>query len=69
MTDKTDRDAFDKESYETVSLITMLRIYDLLLVIARGINEDEAVQAARLHAEGKVLGPPPSWNMSDEQSD
>jgi hypothetical protein len=74
MSDKPDsekepvEDAFDKDSYETVNLITQLRIYDLLLVIARGINESEAVEVAKLHAEGKVLGPPPSWNMADDSN-
>lgn len=73
MSDKTNsekepvgEDAFNEDNYNTVSLITQLRIYDLLMVIARGINEDEAIEVAKLHAVGKILGPPPSWNMADD---
>lgn len=60
------KDVFDESAAEVVNTIMLLRIYDMLLIIARGINQSEAIEAVTAHRDGKILGPPPSWDMSDD---
>jgi hypothetical protein len=58
-------DVFDKDSYEVVNTIMLLRLYDVMMCVARGVNPEEAVKLLALHKQGKIAGPPPSWDMSD----
>lgn len=62
------KDVFDEDVSQVVNTIMLMRIYDMLLVIARGMNADEAVEAVKKHRDGKILGPPPSWDMSDDSN-
>jgi hypothetical protein len=66
MTDKTETDMFDEDASPVVNAIMLMRIYDMLTCIARGVNKEEAEIIFRGHALGKVFGPAPSFDMSDE---
>ncbi|WNM73288.1 hypothetical protein SEA_LIANDRY_23 [Streptomyces phage Liandry] len=66
MTDKTETDMFDEDASSVVNAIMLMRIYDMLTCIARGVNKEEAEIIFRGHALGKVFGPAPSFDMSDE---
>ncbi|WXW92518.1 hypothetical protein SEA_ENYGMA_25 [Streptomyces phage Enygma] len=61
-------DVFDKDAYEVVNTIMLLRLYDIMMCVARGVNPDEAVKLLALHKAGKIAGPPPSWDMTDNDS-
>jgi hypothetical protein len=40
-----------------------------MMCVARGVNPEEAVKLLALHKQGKIAGPPPSWDMSDDSQD
>lgn len=74
MTDNTDKDveessAFDDDTSQVVQTIMLMRIYDMLTCIARGINPTEADMIFKGHAMGKIFGPAPSFDMGDEVSE
>ena len=54
----------------TPALIILARCYDLLAVIARGVNPTEAEQIMRAHEEGILFMPPPAYRevINDEVS-
>jgi hypothetical protein len=62
-------DAFDKDSKDIVHTIMLFRIYDMLSIIAHAVDYDKAAEMIKDHSEGKIWGPSPSWNMSDESDD
>ena len=69
MTDETDsdiEDVFDDNVSDTVQTILLMRIYDMVTCIARGVNKDEADIIFKGHALGKIFGPAPSFDMLDE---
>lgn len=72
MTDNIDNDnsaggdVFDNDTSEVVQTIMLMRIYDMLTCIARGINPTEADMIFKGHAIGKIFGPAPSFDMGDE---
>lgn len=68
MTDEP-KDVFDNDTSQVVQSIMLMRIYDMLTCIARGINPTEAQSVYEAHAAGKILGPPPSFDMADEVSE
>ncbi len=59
-------DVFDRDSYEVVNTIMLLRLYDVMMCVARGVNPEEAVKLLALHKSGKIAGPPPSWDMAED---
>lgn len=59
-------DVFDNDTSEVVQTIMLMRIYDMLTCIARGINAAEADMIFKGHAMGKIFGPAPSFDMGDE---
>jgi hypothetical protein len=74
MTDKTNNeeelsDAFDENASSVVQTILLMRIYDMLTCIARGINPTEAEVLFKGHAMGKIFGPAPSFDMAEEADD
>ncbi|WNM72905.1 hypothetical protein SEA_PERSIMMON_22 [Streptomyces phage Persimmon] len=69
MTDKTETDMFDEDASSVVNAIMLMRIYDMLTCIARGVNKEEAEIIFRGHALGKVFGPAPSFDMSESDPD
>jgi hypothetical protein len=59
-------DVFNHQTTSIVHTILLMRIYDVLMCIARGINPSEAMDVYEAHHIGKILGPAPSFNMSHE---
>jgi hypothetical protein len=48
--------------------IQLSRVYDMLMIIADGVGKgEEALEIRNLHAEGKILTPPPSL-VEDEDA-
>lgn len=47
--------------FYAMNLIWQMRIYDMLTVIGRGVNKEETDSLLELHARGKTLGPPASY--------
>lgn len=66
-----DVSSLNEEVEPTVELIILARLYDLLGIIARGINPTEAEQVMRAHEEGILFMPPPSYRevIHDEVAD
>ena len=73
MTDKTENEetagVFDEDTSVVVHTIMLMRIYDMLTCIARGVNPNEADVIYQGHAIGKIFGPAPSFDMSDESDE
>jgi hypothetical protein len=74
MTDKTNNeeelsDAFDENASSVVQTILLMRIYDMLVCIGRGVNPYETETIFKGHAQGKIFGPAPSFDMGDEVSE
>lgn len=65
MTDETENDVFDSDTSEVVQTIMLMRIYDMLTCIARGVNATEADAIFKGHAVGKIFGPAPSFDMAE----
>lgn len=69
MTDESDndpKDVFSDDESQIVHTIMLLRLYDVMMCVARGVNPDEAVKLLALHQQGKIAGPPPFFDMGDE---
>ena len=69
MSDETENDVFDEDTSSVVNTIMLMRIYDMLTCIARGVNPQEAEVIFRGHQLGKIFGPAPSFDMGDEVSE
>lgn len=71
MTDKTDElsDAFDEDASSVVQTIMLMRIYDMLVCIGRGVNPYETETIFKGHAQGKIFGPAPSFDMAEEMDE
>lgn len=69
MNEETDSDVFDEDASSIVNTIMLMRIYDMLTCIARGVNAQEAEVIFRGHQLGKIFGPAPSFDMQEEMSD
>lgn len=67
----TERPVFDEESDTNtiVNTILLLRIYDVLMCLAREINPEEAYKVYDAHSKGKIFSPPPSFVMDDSVED
>lgn len=73
MTDKSDSEetagVFDEDTSTVVQTILLMRIYDMLTCIARGVNPNEADVIFQGHSIGKIFGPAPSFDMGDESDE
>lgn len=56
-------DPFAPGNVEAFQLITLMRVYDVLLGIYTHLDGDRAVALMELHAQGKVLGSLPNLNL------
>ena len=52
--------------FYAMNIIYQMRIYDMLTVIARAVNEEEANNLVKLHSQGEVVGPPPVYVPNEE---
>ncbi|WDS51822.1 hypothetical protein SEA_PEPPERWOOD_25 [Streptomyces phage Pepperwood] len=64
--DNEPQDVFAEDASEIVQTIMLLRIYDVMMCIARAVNPDEAKAVFDAHSAGKTFSPPPSFVMGDE---
>ena len=58
-------DPFSPENAPAFTLITLMRIYDVLMAQFNASNPDAAAKLVELHAKGKLLGSFP-WLDPDE---
>lgn len=58
---------FHPNNIQNVSLITLLRCYDLLAVIARGVNAVEAESVLDVHEAGGIVGSAPWLDAHDNE--
>lgn len=63
----TDSAGIPQEDVNAMHLIWQMRIYDMLAVIARGIDKEAADSLIEMHANGKTLGPPPVYVPDEEE--
>jgi len=54
---------FSDEEARQVTVITLMRIYDMLGMILTHLDQDAADAVAQAHAEGRIVGPLPSLNI------
>lgn len=67
MTDEVNSDTeTELDENDILNVIMLGRIYDMLVVIAQKTNPEDTEQMLRLHADGKLFGPPPLWNMGPD---
>lgn len=57
MAEQDESSVYHPDNHGVVELVTLFRIYDLLAVIARGINREEAKKVIDAHGEGIILMP------------
>ncbi|QDH93893.1 hypothetical protein SEA_EVY_24 [Streptomyces phage Evy] len=69
MSDEIENDVFDEDTSSVVNTIMLMRIYDMLTCIARGVNPQEAEVIFRGHQLGKIFGPAPSFDMGEDMSE
>lgn len=62
------RPVFDEETdpNAVINTILLLRIYDVMMCIAREINPEEAYKVYEAHSQGKIFSPPPSFVMGED---
>lgn len=56
-------DPFSQENAPGLSLIVLMRIYDVVMAQYMATNRDKAIDLFNLHAEGKILGSLPSLDL------
>jgi hypothetical protein len=61
-----ENDVFDDDTSQVVQTIMLMRIYDMLTVIARAQSPAEADVIFKGHQLGKIFGPAPSFDMSED---
>ncbi len=69
MSDEIENDVFDEDTSSVVNTIMLMRIYDMLTCIARGVNPQEAEVIFRGYQLGKIFGPAPSFDMGEDMSE
>lgn len=58
-------DPFAPQNAPGLSLIVLMRIYDVMLAQFREENPEGAKRLRELHAQGKILGPLPSIDLDE----
>lgn len=61
--------AFDPENYGPVSLIMMMRLYDIGLGLLSVFDENRADQLSAMHAQGLHYCPPPAYIEYETQDE
>lgn len=71
MTDNTAENEpdFEPMTTEEAHLITLMRIYDVLLGIYTNMDEVKAEALMELHGLGRLLGPIPAFDLAGQISD
>jgi hypothetical protein len=59
-------DPFSPENVDGVQAIILMRIYDVLLGLYREQNAEYAERLVELHEAGKIMGPLPWLDLSEE---
>lgn len=74
--DVESKSAFDKENFNEVTIIMLMRLYDLQLALLSSVNPDQAKYIVELHERGQSFAPPPAFveygevvENADEESD
>lgn len=49
------------EELDAASHVTLLRIYDVMHLILKNINPDDALMINKLHEAGHILAPPTAY--------
>lgn len=58
-----DLDPLSDKNVHGVNAITLMRIYDLLGIIATHLDEETATAILEAHEQGQLVGPLPYLNM------
>lgn len=59
----TNTNAFSPEEAPGVQLIVQMRLYDVLMAVLTELNSDLAANLIEAHAEGRIVGPLPSFKI------
>ncbi len=58
-------DAFAPENFNTVLLIQMMRVYDVLLALLSVQDPTKAAQLAEMHEKGLTFTPAPAYSVEE----
>lgn len=58
-----------EDNLPMVNYIMLHRIYDLLTIIARDIDQEKTDRMIAFHNEGYLLGPTPSYTPDEENTE
>ena len=61
-----DNQDFEPMTTEEATLVTLMRIYDVLLGMYSDMDEIKAEALMELHALGQLLGPVPAFDLTGE---
>lgn len=64
MTERIEHDA--EREVQMASFILLRRINDVLLLILKNINEEDADLIANMHEQGIFASPPPTWRPGSD---
>lgn len=56
----------ETDTASVVNTILLLRIYDVMMCIARELSPVEAHKVFEAHSQGKIFSPAPSFVMGDD---
>lgn len=59
-------DGIPTEDFYAMSLIWQMRLYDVMMLVARNADKTSADALLELHAKGQILGPPPLYMPNEE---
>ena len=62
----TEEDPFSTENAPGLSLVVLMRIYDVLLGIYTEQNSEKAAILMQIHEEGGIVGSLPHLNLGEE---
>lgn len=60
------KSAFDKENFNEVTLIMLMRVYDLQLALLSALDPEKAAALVEMHAQGQSFCPPPTFAEYDD---
>ena len=58
--------AFDPENFSAVTVIMLMRLYDLQLALLSSVNADQAKYIVDLHERGLSFAPAPAFAIPEE---
>lgn len=62
------KSAFDPANFNEVTLIMLMRVYDLQLALLSAIDADKASLLVEFHAKGQSFCPPPAFVEYEENA-